>query len=276
MTDLTGRTAFITGGANGIGLGIARALAQHDVKIALADIDQTALERAQAELAAITKVHTVRLDVRDRDAYAEAARAVEAALGPVSLLVNNAGVAGGAPADKLTYELWDWGMGINLGGVFNGVRTFLPDMIERGQGGHIVNTSSIAGLYADISGVLYHCAKFGVVGMSEALAIELASSGIGVTLLCPGAVATDIVERTRALQPRVTTSMTTEQKRRAFAQFETNKQVLASGASPDAVGADVVTAMRDNKLYVLTSRVGAEQIAARGEAIVAAMTAEQH
>jgi NAD(P)-dependent dehydrogenase (short-subunit alcohol dehydrogenase family) len=275
MTDLQGRIAFITGGANGIGLGIARALARHDVKIALADIDQAALDAVQAELSAITSVHTVRLDVRDRDAYADAAKAVESALGPVSLLVNNAGVAGGAPADKLTYELWDWGMGINLGGVVNGVQTFLPRMIERGHGGHVVNTASIAGLYADISGILYHTAKFGVVGLSEALAIELEPNGIGVTLLCPGAVATGIVERTRTLQPRVTSSMTAEQKRKAFAQFEINKDVLARGSSPDAVGAAVVAAMRENQLYVLTSNVGAEEIAARSEAILAAMPAEQ-
>src|SRR5690606_8342754 len=147
-------------------------------------------------------------------------------------------------------------------------------MMDRGKGGHVVNTSSIAGLYAGISGVLYHCAKFGVVGMTEALAVEMEGSDIGVTLLCPGAVATGIVERTRALQPRVTASMSAEQKRRAFEQFETNKQVLASGASPDAVGADVVDAISENRLYVLTSRVGAEQIAARGDAILAAMPAE--
>ena len=275
MTELTGRTAFITGGANGIGLGIARALADRGVKIALADIDRDALDKAHAELESATEVHSVQLDVRDRDAFAEAARSVEGALGPVSILVNNAGVAGGAPADRLTYELWDWGMGINLGGVFNGIHTFLPGMIERGEGGHVVNTSSIAGLYADTSGVLYHCAKFGVVGMTEALAVEMEGSDIGVTLLCPGAVATGIVERTRALQPRVTASMSAEQKRRAFEQFETNKQVLASGALSDQVGADVVEAICENRLYVLTSRVGAEQIGARSEAIIAAMPSQE-
>lgn len=274
MTDLTGRTAFITGGANGIGLGIARALASQGVKVALADLDQGALDKAQAELESVTDVHSVPLDVRDRDAFAEAAFSVEASLGPVSILVNNAGVAGGAPADRLTYELWDWGMDINLGGVFNGIRTFLPGIIERGEGGHVVNTSSIAGLYADISGVLYHCAKFGVVGMTEALAMEMEGSDIGVTLLCPGAVATGIVDRTRALQPRVTASMNAEQKRRAFEQFENNKQVLASGASPDQVGSDVVQAISENRLYVLTSRVGAEQVAARSDAIIAAMPAQ--
>src|SRR6185503_2106768 len=122
----------------------------------------------------------------------------EAKLGPVSLLFNNAGVAGHAPALKITYELWDWSTGVNLMGVINGVQTFLSRMAERGQGGHIVNTASGAGLAAVGSGVLYHTAKFAVVGMSEALHGELAPLGIGVSVLCPGPVATDILARTRA------------------------------------------------------------------------------
>jgi NADP-dependent 3-hydroxy acid dehydrogenase YdfG len=148
MTDVAGRTAFITGGANGIGLGIARAFAAAGAKVALADIDAAALERAGAELGAVTQVATQVLDVRDREGWVRAADAVEAALGPVSLLFNNAGVAGHAPAVKLTYELWDWSTGINLHGVINGVQTFLPRMVERGAGGHIVNTASGAGLCA--------------------------------------------------------------------------------------------------------------------------------
>src|SRR5262245_49222650 len=111
MTDVTGRTAFITGGANGIGLGIARAFGRAGAKLALADRDVPALERAGKELGEITSVETVELDVRDRAGYARAADRVERKLGPVSLLFNNAGVAGGAPATKLSYELWDWSIG---------------------------------------------------------------------------------------------------------------------------------------------------------------------
>ena len=271
MTDVAHRTAFITGGANGIGLGIARSFARAGTRLALTDLHADGLARAEAELRGTTEVATAVLDVRDRTAYARVADEVEAKLGPVSILVNNAGVAGGAPADLLTYELWDWGMGINLDGVVNGVQTFLRRIVERGEGGHIVNTASAAGLYAEQSGVLYHTAKFAVVGMTEALGIELEPQGIGVTLLCPGPVATSIMERTRALQPKVTGTMSAAQKSDAFARQQAMKEALAQGASPDAVGDMVLAAVCENRLYVHTCRSGADHIAARTKALLDAM-----
>jgi NAD(P)-dependent dehydrogenase (short-subunit alcohol dehydrogenase family) len=269
MTEIGGRTAFITGGANGIGLGIARAFAKEGAKLALADLDVEALGRARDELAKITAVETVVLDVRDRVAYARAADAVEQALGPVSLLFNNAGVAGGAPIDRMTYEMWDWGLGINLYGVINGVQTFLPRMVERGAGGHILITSSGAGLAATGSGVLYHTAKFAVVGLAEALAPELASSNIGVSVLCPGAVATDIVARTRKMQPRVNLSDAQRQAGRALNARNTTQ--LANGTSPDAVGEWVLAAVRKNQLYIHTCAGVAPFVEARTKALLDAM-----
>lgn len=271
MTDLAGRSAFITGGANGIGLGIARALARAGVNLALADLDAVALERAAAELSPLTKVHVATLDVRDRAAYARVADHAEGRIGPISILVNNAGVAGGAPANRLTYPLWDWGMGINLDGVINGVQTFLPRMVERGSGGHIVNTSSGAGLAASAGNVLYCTAKFAVVGLSEALAGELKNDGIGVTVLCPGPVATDIINRTRAVQPKVTRTMSAEQRARAFALHERGMTMLANGVQPDEVGEMVLVGIRENRLYVHTDQTAAERIAIRGAALLAAM-----
>jgi NAD(P)-dependent dehydrogenase (short-subunit alcohol dehydrogenase family) len=268
MTEVAGRTAFITGGANGIGLGIARAFARAGAKLALVDLDSDALDRAMAELSPITEVATHELDVRDREAFARVADAVEAKIGPVSLLCNNAGVAGGAPAPKLTYELWDWGIGINLGGVINGVQTFLPRMIERGLGGQIVNTASGAGLVASGSGVLYHTAKFGVVGMTEALRAELAPLGIGATVLCPGPVATDIIERTRKMQPR-----RDEGPERDAAVAHTGRMTnwLARGVSPDAVGEMVLDAVLNDRVYIHTDRVMFAGIEARTNALLAAM-----
>ena len=262
MTDVAHRTAFITGGANGIGLGIARSFARAGTRLALIDLHAAALAR---------EVVTAVLDVRDRTAYARVADEVEAKLGPVSILVNNAGVAGGAPADRLTYDLWDWSMGINLDGVVNGIQTFLRRIVERDKGGHIVNTASAAGLYAGPSGVLYHTAKFAVVGMTEALGIELEPQGIGVTLLCPGPVATSIMERTRALQPKVTGAMSAAQKSDAFVRQQAMKDALAQGVLPDAVGDMVLAAVRENRLYVHTCRSGADQIAARAKALLDAM-----
>lgn len=274
MTNVSGRTAFITGGANGIGLGMARAFARAGARLALIDQDEEALARAKAELAAITEVETVVLDVRDRAAFAGVADRIEARLGPVSLVVNNAGVAGGAPAPKLTYELWDWGLGINLEGVVNGVQTFLSRMVKRGGGGHIVNTASGAGLVGrDTSGVLYATAKFAVVGMSEALHSELKPLGIGVTVLCPGPVATDIIARTRRLQPSVVKSMSAEQRERAIARSAVMTKLLAEGVPSDAVGAMVLGAVQNDRLYVLTDRSMEQRINQRTAALLDSMPA---
>lgn len=271
MTDIANRTAFVTGGANGIGLGVARSLARAGARLALVDLDAEALERAKAELGEATAVFTAVLDVRDRDAYARVADEAEAAVGPVSILVNNAGVAGGAPASRLTYALWDWGMGINLGGVVNGIQTFLPRILARRAGGHIVNTASGAGLYATAGNALYCTAKFAVVGMSEALGLELEPQGVGVSVLCPGPVATDIIARTRASQPKVTRTMSPEQRSKAFANNEAAKAFLANGVSPDAVGDMVLEAMRQNRLYIHTDRTSARRIEARAEALLGAL-----
>lgn len=271
MTDVKGRTAFITGGANGIGLGIARRLAKAGAKLALADLDSPALDNAKAELEVLTAVETFRLDVRDRAAYAAAAEATERLLGPVSLLFNNAGVAGAKPAGKLTYELWDWYMDINLGGVINGVQTFLPRMIERAQGGHIVNTASAAGLVITGSGVLYCTSKFSVVGMSEALHADLAPSGIGVSVLCPGPVATDIVRRSEQAVPKDGVQLSEEEDRRLVERRAFMTQLLQQGTSIDRVGEMVLAAIQENRLYIETDRLAESMIRARGQALIDAL-----
>lgn len=272
MTDVQGRTAFITGGANGIGLGIARSLARAGARLALADLDADALERAKAELQGVTAVETYLLDVRDREGFAAAADAAEAALGSVSLLFNNAGVAGSVPAARYTYEIWDWAVGINLGGVINGIQTFLPRMLERGDGGHVVNTASGAGLAAGPgSSVLYATAKFGVVGMSEALSFELAPAGVGVSVLCPGPVATGIVQRSADALPTTGTVFTSEQQAKIDERRSMAAQFLAQGVSIDAVGEMVLEAIRKNSLYIHTDRVMAEAIPARAKALMDAM-----
>jgi NAD(P)-dependent dehydrogenase (short-subunit alcohol dehydrogenase family) len=274
MTNVAGRTAFITGGANGIGLGIARAFAAAGTKLALVDIDAGALDRARAELSKVTEVATEVLDMRDREGFARAADRIEEKLGPVSLLVNNAGVAGGAPATKMTYELWDWGLGINLDGVISGVQTFLGRMVERGQGGHIVSTASGAGLVGGRSGVLYSTAKFAVVGMSETLELELKPHGIGVSVLCPGPVATDIIARTRRLQPNVVRSLTPEQHQAARAQSATMTQWLERGVHPDEVGRMVLRAVEANQLYILTDSYMKPLLEERTRKILASMPAD--
>jgi NAD(P)-dependent dehydrogenase (short-subunit alcohol dehydrogenase family) len=264
VNDFSGRTAFITGGAQGIGLGIARALAREGVRIAIADVDKDALAAAEAELSSVTDVTAAVLDVRDRQAFATVADQVEHELGPVSLLFNNAGVAGFVLPELLTYEQSDWVLGINFNGVMNGIHTFLPRMIERGGNGYIVNTASGAGLVASASGFLYTTSKFAVVGLSESLHLELARFSIGVSVLCPGAVATDILDHTeesRPGEPLPTLIAEAMEPARAF---------LRAGTPPDAVGDMVVAAMREGRLHILTDGDLTALIQQRSEAILAA------
>jgi len=264
--DVAGRTAFITGGANGIGLGIARAFARAGAKLALADVDAAALEGARAELAKETRVEGFVLDVRDREAYARTADAAEAALGPVSLLFNNAGVALAVPVGEMNYESWDFALGVNLGGVVNGLQTFVPRMLARGRGGHVVNTSSGAGLVAPGSGYLYHTAKFAVVGLSESLRFELAGSGIGVSVLCPGPVATRIMHHTLRAQPA-------SSPRPAEQMVAVVDAFLNAGVAPDAVGEMVLRGVREDALYIHTDRIVEMALQARTRALLDALPA---
>jgi NAD(P)-dependent dehydrogenase (short-subunit alcohol dehydrogenase family) len=273
LTEVAGKTAFITGGANGIGLGIARAFAHAGAKLALVDLDGNALLQAKAELSEIAEVETYVLDVRDRKEFKSISQAVESKLGPVSILVNNAGVAGGAPAYKLSYEMWDWGLGINLLGVVNGVQTFLPGMVER-RSGHIVNTASGAGLAATGSGVLYHTAKFAVVGLTEALRLELEPLGIGATVLCPGPVATGIIARTRASQPRPERPLSEQEYAAARQRSGVMTEWLEKGVKPDLVGEMVLDAVKADRLYIHTDRFMYKRIEARTRALLEAMPPE--
>ncbi|MBB5960492.1 NAD(P)-dependent dehydrogenase (short-subunit alcohol dehydrogenase family) [Saccharothrix tamanrassetensis] len=241
MQNWTDSVAFITGGARGLGLGIARALAKRGVSLALADVDAPALQRSGEELKQVTEVRTYRLDVRDRAAFAEVADEAERALGPVGLLFNNAGIAPYSAIDELSYEKWDLTLAINLTGVVNGVQTFLPRMLER-RTGHIVNTASGAGLVAGPN-VLYTTTKFAVVGLSESLSAAVAEHGIDVSVICPGPVATDIIANTGSLDAGVAMRDDLVPSVEAF---------LKSGTSIDEAGEMVVTAMEAGKPWIST------------------------
>lgn len=271
MIDIKGRTAFITGGANGIGLGIARSLAREGAKLALVDIDSGALATAKAELQSMTQVETYVLDICDREAFAATADEVERVLGPVTLLFNNAGVAAASSIGGLTYELWDWALSINLIGVINGIQTFLPRMIKNGQGGHIVNTSSGAGLVAFGNGVLYTTTKFAVVGLSEELKVspELKAAGIDVSVLCPARVATDIVKRTVESTPKGNALIPEElQKKMAENVEKAGKALHQYGLSIDVVGDMVLKGIQENATFILTDRQMEGPLKARAEELL--------
>jgi NAD(P)-dependent dehydrogenase (short-subunit alcohol dehydrogenase family) len=269
MDQVDGKTAFITGGARGIGLGIARAFARAGAKLALADIDQSSLAAAKSELLELTPVETFLLDVRDRTAYARVADETEARLGSVSILCNNAGVAGEQHVTRLTYEYWDWVIGINLNGVINGVQTFLPRMLQRGGGGHIVNTASGAGLAATSSGLLYTTSKFAVVGLSESLRLSLEPFKIGVSVLCPGPVNTKIISNSNDTRP--TSTAPVEETKMWEAAITRANAFLAAGADPDEVGEMVLAAVKTDRLYIHTDRIMAGLIEARAKALLDAM-----
>lgn len=252
-----GQHAFITGGASGLGLGIADALLARGLRVTVADANADALAEVQASRGAALR--GVLLDVRDREGWARAREEAEAAFGPVSVLVNNAGIApNGRPFAEMPPESFDQIIAINLGGVFNGVHTFALAMRERGHG-HIVNTSSMAGLAPSIVGVgAYATAKFGVTAMTESLRKELADHGVGVTLLCPGFVVTGLSSNTERLGGLTRGGLPPGMK------------MPESGVSSDDVGAMVIEAIEANEPLIVTHAGSWQEIEKRFDTIRAA------
>ena len=202
MKDLAGKTAFVTGAASGIGFGIAFALAQAGVKVMLCDIEEAALAAALEKLRLTNAdIEGVRADISLKGELAAAAEATLARYGKVHILVNNAGVGGGGPYGMWSDAAWDWTLGVNLRAVVWGIEIFGPLIERHGEGGHIVSTASIAGLVSNGS-VAYNVSKYGVVALSEGLRLELAPRGIGVSVLCPGFIRTQIVDSGRNLPER--------------------------------------------------------------------------
>jgi len=247
MKDLAGRTAFVTGGANGIGLGLARVLLDQGCKVAIADIREDSIEAALATLDN-RKVIGVRLDVTSRDRFAEVADEVEDRLGPVSLLFNNAGINLFRSIDESSYADWDWVLGVNLGGVINGVATFVPRMKERGQSGHIVNTASMASFLASGMPGIYNCSKFAVRGLSESLRHSLHSHGIGVSVLCPGLVNSEIYRSDEIRTPGTETGGNATDP--GFVAMLGN--VHKFGMDPVEVAEKVVAAIKANRFYIFS------------------------
>ncbi len=185
MQNLPGKTAFITGGASGIGLGMAQAMLGAGMNVVIADVRADHLEAARAELNNDGRVLALELDVTDRAAYARAADAAEARFNKIHLLCNNAGIAVIGPTELATFADWDWVMGVNLGGTINGIVTILPRIKRHGEGGHIVNTASMSGLMPHPGATLYGTSKGAAVHMMECMRAELEPQGIICSAFCP-------------------------------------------------------------------------------------------
>lgn len=254
MMELASKTAFVTGGASGIGLALGQAFAQEGMNVMLADIESDALMTAVRRLsdAGLKKVSAVICDVADPASVEEAAQAAFRAFGAVHIVCNNAGVGGGTGIDDISVETWRWVLDVNLMGVLHGVRTFLPHMRAHGEGGHIVNTASMAGLNSGLGFSAYSASKFAVVNMSEGLAAELAPLNIGVTVVCPGFVRTRISESGRNRQERYGPRSIPAPGSHAARVSAALSDLSKNGLEPLVVSKQVVAAIRRNELYVFT------------------------
>lgn len=266
MKDFSGKTAFVTGGASGIGLGMARAFVKAGMNVVIADLRQDHLDAARAALP--RNVHAIRLDVTDRAAMAAAADECERVFGKLHVLVNNAGVGAEGPLRQATFDDWDFSLGVNLGGVVNGIQILLPRIRAHGEGGHVVNTASLAALVTmPAHMVMYVTAKAGVLALSESIRTELVNENIGVTVLCPGPVKSNIHEAARNRPERYRTHSGFQQSEQQLGQ----RAVSPLWMEPDEVGEMVLKAIRNDELYVITHGEWRDAARGRFDAMLAAM-----
>lgn len=250
MENLQGKVAVITGGASGIGLATARRLAGEGMRIVLADIEERPLSHAVDEIISLgTDAIGVRTDVGELSQVRALADRAFDHFGAVHLLFNNAGVAISGPIQEMTHEDWEWLMRVNLWGVIHGVEEFVPRMIKQGQGGHIINTASFAGLVANDGLGVYCVTKYGVVALSECLFRDLRNEGIGVSVLCPMQVETNIRHSARNRPDE----LGGPSEIAVHEGPEEEPQNLAGGfITAEEVAAKVVQAVKQGELYILT------------------------
>jgi NAD(P)-dependent dehydrogenase (short-subunit alcohol dehydrogenase family) len=269
MTDYTDKVAFITGGASGAGFGQATVFAQAGCRIVIADVRRGAIEEAVAKLRAQSaEVHGIELDVTDRAAYARAADEVERVFGkPPELLFNTAGINSFGPVEKSTYDDFDWILGVDLGGVVNGMVTFVPRMIAAERGGHIVTTASMGGFFGSPAASIYSAAKAAVINLMESYHLALAKYGIHVSVLCPANIRSNIAEATRLRPAHL-----------AHTGYVENEDLVRSLRSIHAHGLDPVVlaqrtkeAMEAGQLYIIPYPEEKERLAQHFKQIVDAV-----
>ncbi len=249
LTNLSNKVAVVTGAASGIGLGTVRALVGEGVNVAMLDVEENALRAAVAEFdEANVAVKPWVVDVGDRDAMASTAASIVDDFGRLDIAFNNAGVAAGGPIDESSYADWDWVINVNLFGVVHGMKSFVPYIKQHGEGGHVVNTASILGHIASSNMAIYSATKFAVVGISEAAREDLAPFGIGVSALCPGMIATNIIDSDRNRQSKYGESNDIF----TAGRDEMNHQFKTAGLNPDRVGEQVVHGIKTDKPFIFT------------------------
>ena len=269
MREFAGKAAFVTGGASGIGLALGRAFAEEGCKVMLADIEKAPLDGAIASLSGSgPEIRGVVCDVADPASVDAAAEATFSAFGKVHILCNNAGVGARGGIDHITLDNWRWVIDVNLMGVVNGVGAFLPHMRAHGEGGHIVNTASIAGMVNRFHGFApYPASKFAVVAMSEGLAMEVKPFGIGVSILCPGVVRTKILESARNRHKHYGPATPVDTTNPLYARLA---EQVRTGMDPAEVARRVLAAVRDDEVYIFTHPETREALEERFRAVLAA------
>jgi NAD(P)-dependent dehydrogenase (short-subunit alcohol dehydrogenase family) len=267
LQNIEGKTAFVTGGASGIGLGIAKALLGAGMNVVIADIRDDHLAEASEELGSAEKILALKLDITDRDAYAKAADAAEARFGNLHILVNNAGVAVVGPTELASFADWDWVMNVNLGGTINGIVTILPRIIAHGEGGHIVNTASMSGIMPHPGATIYGTGKGAVVSMIECMRGELEPKGIICSAFCPGAVQSNIAEagKTRPDELAETGYAEADKRRQQGGNFSHLFQ------TKEEVGQRVLRGILADELYILTHSEFRDGVTDRANAMIAAV-----
>jgi NAD(P)-dependent dehydrogenase (short-subunit alcohol dehydrogenase family) len=274
MREFGGRTAFITGAASGIGLALARTFLDRGMNVMMADVEDAALAVAAHGLSNHgDRVAHVRCDVGIAEEIQAAAARAFAAFGNVHVLCNNAGVSRAGLVEEIAVSDWDWVIGVNLYGLIHGLRAFLPHMKQHGEAGHIVNTSSMSGLTPKALAGPYGATKFAIVGLSHVLAEELASTNIGVSVLCPGWTRTNMPDNGRNRPARFGGPY---DYRADPLLAERNRQYVEgsrSGLDPLELAALVVRAIEENEFYIMTQPSRRGDVQARYEEIMHAFDA---
>lgn len=267
MKEVKDKVAFVTGAASGIGLGMVSVFLAAGMRVVLADVRQDALEKAAAGLDHDgDRFHLVAFDVADRSAMAGAVEETQRVFGKVHVLCNNAGVGGHTSIEEASYEEWDWVFGVNVGGVINGIKSFLPAIRAHGEGGHIVNTASMGGLLPVPAPLgIYSASKFAVRGISDALRLALAPTEVGVSVLCPGLVRSEIAENALRLSPVAPVG---------GPQSIFPPGVMAAGMDPVLVGQRVLEGIRNNDAYILTHGEFKDEVRETFDEILAAFPAD--
>jgi len=269
MENFKGKTAFISGGASGIGLAMAKQFLGVGMQVVIADIRADALNKALATLGGGTMVRALTLDVTDRKNWTIVSDEID----QVDIVCSNAGVFLGGPTQDATYDDWDFVLGVNLQGTINCIHTFVPRMIKQKTGGHIVLTSSINGLFQSGGAGVYTASKFAVTGLGESLRVNLAPYNIGVSLLHPGPVASGLFASTPEVRPKHL-SHTGAYAVRLDATDPISQEIFATAMSIDEVGRKVLNGIKRNDLYIITHGEIRNVLEARAKALLAALPDE--